>query len=428
MKSRIAALTLGLAVLGQLAPARAEDLDMEKAVSLALERNHDVIAARLALQATQFDKVEAGMYPNPIFSYSLGNLVLGRANPQGPPAIASPGFFGQTVHTIAISEVVDFWGKRSARLRAAGRSIEHEQLLERDALREVVYAVRSAFADVIRKQSERALSHETRERYDETVRLSRSRYSAGDISEAELRKIELEGLRYKNAEIDSDLALELSRQQLAELLAMGGTEALPGTLSEQELRLPSYAVSVLVDRALTQRPDVLAAKQAKWLTEAMLARARREAMPDIALGLQYTHSEFTASGDNPNALGLAVSLPLPLFDRNQANIGRAQVDQLRAQNEGQRLVLEIKHEVGDAFRRIGRGQALLEVFEGGMLDRADQALKVAENSYRAGGISLIELLEAQRTYLQTRAEYLRAVYDYRQAAIDLKHAVGGELP
>jgi cobalt-zinc-cadmium efflux system outer membrane protein len=132
---------------------------------------------------------------------------------------------------------------------------------------------------------------------------------------------------------------------------------------------------------------------------------------------------------------------LPLFDRNQANIGRAQLDQRRADNDGERLRIAVARDVAEAVRKGTRAATLLAVFEqpaggdvpgaptgtsdkGGMLSRAETALRVAEKSYRAGAISLIQLLEAQRTYLDTQAQYLRAVYDFRQATADVSHAVG----
>ena len=103
--------------------------------------------------------------------------------------------------------------------------------------------------------------------------------------------------------------------------------------------------------------------------------------------------------------------------------------------------IAIAREVAEAVRRGTRAVTLLAVFErptggdvpgtptgtsdkGGMLSRAETALRVAEKSYRAGAISLIELLEAQRTYLDARAQYLRALYDFRQATVDVQHAVG----
>jgi cobalt-zinc-cadmium efflux system outer membrane protein len=78
-------------------------------------------------------------------------------------------------------------------------------------------------------------------------------------------------------------------------------------------------------------------------------------------------------------------------------------------------------------RRSERSRALLDAIEGGMLERAELALRAAEKSYKAGAVSLLELLEAQRTYIDTRAQYLKAAYDFRQAEIDLVHAVGGPL-
>src|SRR5581483_7084111 len=140
--------------------------------------------------------------------YSIGNLVLGAGNPQGDQHL-SPGFGEQTVQQIGISEIVDIWAKRNARLRAASRSLAHKKLLVADALRNIVYAVRTAFADVLREQAELGLARETRSRYDETVRLSRSRFAAGDISEAELKKVELEGMRYHNVELDAEMELDL---------------------------------------------------------------------------------------------------------------------------------------------------------------------------------------------------------------------------
>src|SRR5205807_2086763 len=103
------------------------------------------------------------------------------------------------------------------------------------------------------------------------------------------------------------------------------------------------------------------------------------------------------------------------------------LDRRRAENDGLRLDVQVRREVADAVRRVERAAALLDVYEGGLLARAEKALDVAEKSYHAGAVSLLELLEAQRTYLETRAQYLRALHDHRQANVDLMHAVGGEL-
>lgn len=421
-------IVLFVAVLLTCALATGEEgLRREQAVAIALRQNHDVIAARLNVDAVLLDRVQAGLYPNPVLSVQVGNLVVGDYNPQSTPPVPPPGFFGQTVTSVGVSEIIDVWAKRNTRLRSAERSIELVRLKVQDALREIVYAVRSAFTDVLREQEEWKFSRDTRVRYDETVRLSRARFASGDISETEFKKIELEGMRYRAAEIDAELELDLARHKLAALLGYGSPSQLPGVPVLPEERRTHLLLQPLVERALTERPDLLAARQAKQVSAAALAQARREALPDIAVNLGYSHSEFQVSGDNPNSLALGLSLPLPLFDRNQANIGRARLDGRRAENEEHRLIVQVQHDVADAVRRGQRGERVLAVYEGGMLERADSALRVAERSYKAGSISLLELLEAQRTYLETRAHYLHSLYEYRQALVDTMHAVGGEV-
>jgi len=416
------------------ADSSAGGFSMADAVSIALSRNRDVIAAKMEIEAAELEVVAARVYPNPSLQYSVGNLVLGGANSQMGAVSNSPGMFGQTVHAVGIAELVDVWSKRGARVQAAHRGVEQRRYLTEDALREIVYAVRSAFADVLHAQAARDMAKEMAARYADTVRLSQARFRAGDIAESELRKIELEGLRYQNAVIDSDLELEVGRHRLAALLGLGAGEKLPGDrLLDPETRT-TYDLNGLIAAALERRPDLKAAGAAQAAGQARLTAADRDAYPDLTLGVTYTHSAFTVSGDNPNALALTLGLPLPVFDRNQANIGRARLDIRRADNDAARLRLAVENDVAQAVLKARRSQTLLAVFQrpgttatadpGGMLARAETAVKVAEKSYKAGASSLLELLDAERTYLDTRGQFLRALHDGRQAAIDVDHAVG----
>src|SRR5262249_4884172 len=156
----------------------------------------------------------AGLFPNPFLFFSLGNLSVGAGNPynvaHGAPG--APGFFLQTVETVGVSEDIDNLLETRGRPRGARRGLAHKRPAVEDALRQIVHDVRSAFADVEREQSERQLTYDMRDRYAETVRLSRARFSAGEISEAEFRKIELEGLKYQTDVIAADTEYDLARQ------------------------------------------------------------------------------------------------------------------------------------------------------------------------------------------------------------------------
>ena len=415
------------------APVADGGFTVEQAVAVALQRNRDAIAARLDIEASELDVVAARIYPNPLAQYGIGNLVLGQANPQGGTLAAPPGFAGQRVQSIGVSELLDVWMKRSARARAAEQGVAQRRLLTEDALREVVYAVRSGFTDVLRAQASRKLAREVVERFGEVVRLGRARFKAGDIAQTELGKLELEGLRYVNAVTEADAELDLTRGKLAALIGVASGEMPAGELAQSPLDTPASDASLvaLTARALQQRPDLRAAGAARTRADAELSAARREVYPDLTLGAAYTHSDFQISGDNPNTLAFSLSLPLPLFDRNQANIGRARLEARRADNDGERLRLEVARDVAAAVRQRERARALLAALEAagdGMLARAESALTVAEKSYRAGAITMLELLESQRTYLDTRAQDLRVRYDLRQAAVDVSHAVGETTP
>ena len=404
-------------------------ISMDQAVAFALEHNRDVIAARLGIREAELAEIAASIYPNPVLSYNVGNLVVGHGNPgnvaQGAPQ--NPGFFSQTQQTVGISEIIDIWSKRGARMRAAERGVELRRFEVADVLREIAYEVRTAYVEVCREQAERQLRRDMRDGYGETIRLSRARRAAGEISESEFRKIELEGLRYETEVVTADAELDLSRKRLAALLGLKSDVDLGSPLGDESPPEMDLTLPPLVARAMKNRPDVRAAGQAHVFAEASLGAARRERLPDITLGVAYTHSEFLASGDNPNALSFGVALPIPIFDRNQANVGRADLYLRRAANESARLDVVVNHEVSDAVRRVERAKTLLAFFEGGgMLERADRARQVAEKSYQAGAISLLELLEAQRTFLETRAQYLRAEYDYRKSRVDLRRAIGSD--
>jgi outer membrane protein, heavy metal efflux system len=279
----------------------------------------------------------------------------------------------------------------------------------------------------LREQSECALSHEMRDRYADTVRLSQARFRAGEISETELRKIELEGLKYQNRALDADMELGQARAQLAARLGLRGAEELGATVEEPQRDMARGSLDALVSKAVTDRPDMRALREAKTLSDAMVTRERREVLPDLTVGLSYTHSGFLASGDNPNSLGMTLSVPLPVFDRNRAAIGRAELEVRRTDNEIARLDIQIRHEIAKAFRQYEWSVARLEVFEQGrMLERAEKALQVAERSYRTGASSLLELLEAERTYLETKADYVLARGERSRAVFDLSFALGSQ--
>ena len=389
--------------------------------------SRDVVAARLEIEASEIDKAAAAIRPNPVASNSMNNLVLGKGNSQGSIPPEDPWLLSQPVQTIGVTQQLDVWSKRTSRIALAEASIQVKQFLVEEVLRELAHSARVAAFEVARAQRDEVLARETAERYAETIRLSQVRQKAGEISEAEVNKIELEGVRYQTAAIQASLVLALARQRLASALSLEPSLAAGLVVEEPDAAKPTLVLEELTREALEARADLRAVRSSRRVATAALDSAKLDARPDLTVGAAYTHSAFTVSGDNPDALGLTVSMPVPVFDKNQAAIRRAALDGKRVDNEEARLALRVRQEVADAVRRAEQARALSEVYESGIIQRAEGALHVAERSYKAGAISLLELLEAQRTFIQVRGDSLQALYAYRQALVDVAYAIGRKV-
>lgn len=400
-------------------------LTLSQAMAIAVERNLSLIAARLDVDVAEVERMAAGMLDNPDLSYTMANIVLGAGYDQEQNI--HPSTFEQRIQNIEISQTLDVWFKRRARVAVAEKSIEASRERVQDALREVQKAVASAFAAVVREQDESALASQARAYYDETVSLFQKRFDAGDISEAELSKTQLEQLKSRNNELDATAQLLTARLQLAALLAWPNIDTFSATLLADAPPRTVFPQVPLLQKALQSRPDMRGLLRDKERAALDIDKERRERLSDITASLGYSRSLFQISGDNPHTLGFGLSLPLPVFDRNQAGIAQATLEAKRVDNEIAALRVSIAEDIGAAHAALTASLAQLQVFETAMLQKAERALRAAEKSFQAGAFSLLELLEAQRTHLETRADYLRTLYEWRQSRIDLEYAVGSDL-
>jgi len=415
---------LGLALALAGTPLRAAEpapgsITLDDALRLMRQQNPDALAEGLRLRAAQGDVVTARLLPNPTLSTSVGNLPLGRTNPPGISA-------GQTVGAqVGLTEELQLWGRRSARL-AAAQGREAATAAERaDLDRQLAFAVRTGFVDLLLSDERVRLARQTLDEYAETVRVSEARARAGEISPAELDKIQLEQRTVEHDLADATLA---HRQAVAALLPLIG--ATGGDLTASgDVVAPAVPDDVedLVAGALNRRPDLVAARHAAEAAEAALRQARAERWPDPTVGLVYTHSEFQISGDLRDQLGATLSLPVPVFDRNQGAIQRAEAEALIAHHDVDKLQLVIPQEVRTAVATYTSATQRVRRFEQGFLAQARSARHAAEVAYREGTAGLLDLLEAERTYVQTLRDHLDARRDAYAAAFDVTRTAALEV-
>ena len=394
-------------------------LTLADAVADLRHQSPELLAASLRVRAAGGDLTTARLLPNPRLSLGVGNLPLGRTNPAGLDA-------GDTVtNQVGLEQELVLWGKRAARIAAATGKRAEAEAERRDLERTLTFEVETRFVAVQVAEERLRVARRNLDQYRETVRVSRARMRAGDVAPSEVDKIALEQRAFEREVGQGEIERSEAVSALLPLLGIDATDIEP--VGDVQVPAARDDTETLVANALDRRPDLQAATLAVDAADASLRLARAGRYPDPTINVQYGHSQFTVSGDLANQVGAGVSLPLPVFDRNQGEVERAAAEALIARHDLDKLRLEVPQEVRAAVTSFRVARARLADLEGTYMRAAREAREAATVSYREGAISLLEFLEAERAFLQTQDQHLEALRDACDAAFAIERAAALEV-
>ena len=399
-------------------------LTLADALRLAAERNPSFAAAKNAVEAAEADRAIAGRRPNPALSVDSAGYSPGAENTAGG------GFLDKQELTVRFDQELELGGRRRFRVEAADAGIEVARLQARDRLRRLEFDVRRAYFEAVLARSNRDVANAALAEIDRVIALNRARFDQGEISGGDLRRLQVERLRFVDDTFQSELEY---RNAIGTLLAMLNASSLSLTIEVTEpLTRPavqgavlasvtgpkSAPVSLLPD-ALTARPDVLAARRAvqRADTETRLQRALRAPSPTIGGGYRR---DFGAGG-----LVFGVTIPLPLFNSlNAGGVTRAEAERRRAQNEATAVENTVRLDVQLAANAVEVNSARVSYIEREYLKAAQESRDIVLASYRIGETDLIDFLDSQRAFRETLRTYNRALFDARLSEFALDAAVG----
>jgi outer membrane protein, heavy metal efflux system len=409
-------------------------LDLATALRLLRERGLDVLAAEAAVQGAEGDLAAARAVPNPTISGSYGRSFPRGACADGSGAPAPCGPLGEPALGAGISDNAALFdsltGKRGLRRDAAAAALGAARLSRDDALRNLEAQLKGQFVALLLAEGTLDFAREVAAAQARTLELSRARYDAGAISEADLARIETSKLEADQAVDQARAALRNAQVAVAFLLGVRGAvpelRAVPEELRSSALPrgLSSETRDSLLDRALRARPDVLAARRQVERADAALALARRQRFPDVSLSVSYAQQGTTSQAVTPPTWTAGISLPLPLFSLRSGEIARAEADLSAQKLALARSEAAAVSDVESAWATFEQGRALVRRMEGGLLERARTALDLVTIQYQKGAASLLDLLDAQRTFTAVRLEYLQDLASYWQAIFRLEQATG----
>ena len=393
-------------------------LTIDDAVRIFRERGFDLLIADAQIAAAEGDATVAAAIANPQLGATVGRSFDYDA--RACPGCSATAWSVALTDPSALSDLIT--GKRGLRTDVARSAVTAARRSRDDALRTLSLQVRQAFLDAVLQQAQLGLARELAESTERTRALDQRRLESGAVSEAELARAEVAALQAQQVVDVGEQALIAARLQLAFLL--GVREAAPdfavdSTLFERALPETDLSVEALSAEALEERPDLLADSAQGARAEAALALARRQRIPDVALSAQYAQEGSGQNALQPPTLTFGV-----IFYRQRGEIARAEAD-LRAQRVArEKLRAQVLSDVRQATAAVDANRRLVQRLRTRMLGRARRVRDLVQVQYEKGAASLLELLDAQRTWALTYAEYLKDVHDFWLSLFRLDAVVG----
>ena len=388
-------------------------ISLDQAIELALAHNHALIATRTLIFQNQAQEITANLRPNP---------VLG-ADAQFIP-IFSPSDFSKDDLDLAqqfdlgLSYLFERGHKRQSRLQAARDQTAVTRAQVTDAERTLTFNVGQQFVSVLLAESTLQFALEDLKSFQTTVDISESQFKAGAISEGDYLKIRLQFLQFQTDVSSARLA---KAQALIGLREMLGYNAVPadydviGDLAYQPLKAN---LEDLQAKALKQRPDFQAAVLGVTAAQSQIRLAKANGKVDVNGIFDYTHT----SGQN--TASIFANFELPIFNRNQGEIARTGYALTQAQESQLSASDTVLSDVGNAYEAILSNDEIVQLYTSGYLKQAQDSRDISEYAYKRGAASLLDFLDAERTYRAAQLAYRQALASYMTALEQLREAVG----
>lgn len=378
-----------------------------------LERNLNIEAARLRVSGAEAARVAARFRPRPSMTISAENLKIG-----------GPTQFDRLYEAGAVfTQPVELGGQRTARRELADRSVTVAEVQLTSVIRQKQLQMRVAFFEVLLAQALVDLEADNQTNFGELVRYNNVRLEEGEISPGEMIKVRLEKIKYDSNIASSKLALTQAKIRLLEVL--GETEfSMVDQLSVREpFDFRDYPIdpAQLREKALENQPELKIAEAEVARAEASLRLERARGSGTIEPYAGYKR----VGPDNTAVAG--VTIPLPIGNRNQGEIARAEAELKIAQSLSQQAKNKALADVQSAISAFETAREQIRAYEAGVLRQADESRDITLLSYREGAVDLVILLDSQRTRNEVRSAYYKSLQSFYTALFQLEMISGMEI-
>lgn len=388
-------------------PATVLGLTLAEAEQRALARNPVLSATVAAADAAEGDARQSGLLPNPELSYSRENLGNDSLTGLDGPAA-----------TWIVSQRMGLAGQRGARRDGArSEAIAAQMRVQRQ--RDLLLAeVRASWVAVLAAQQRVAFADELGQVASNTRDAVSGQVKAGKVSPVELTRLDVAAAALQRRGQQAAQSLVVARQKLASLQGLSAPDF--GALPDQMPPVRPLPSQDVLEQARQANPVVREAEALTRSREAGLQEARAGRFPEITLSVGQT--QYEDAGESAWQMG--VSVPLPLFDRNQGAAQAAQARLIEARAQAEVVSLELQAELSSLYSQVQMLGLQLTTFEKTVLPSSEEAFSAISKGYRYGKFGLLDVLDAQRALIDTRFDYLDTLIEYHRQRNQLDALLG----
>jgi len=386
--------------------------------------NPTLQAGQIGIEESKAAEITAFLRPNPQWSLTLdqvGHTEEGNL------------FSASNVYT-AFTYLHERQHKRELRHDSAQGATTVATSTQADLERNLLFTLHAAFIQVLQAKAFRTLAQDNLASYDRLLDVSRGRLQAGDVAQIDLDRLELQRVTFESDVQTAEVNLRTAKIQLLRLLNDQATSVEQFDVSGpfDFVAAPTRPLDELRRMAFDARPDLRAAMQAtdKARTDHRLALANGSSDPTISADAGFPSvSQAFLSYQPPlrQYVGLSVGVPLRIFDRNQGEKLRTQLDITRSERLADAARLQVFGDVDTAYAAVTSAVALLQPYKDRYLDQATRVRDTVTFSYQRGGMSLVDFLQAQQEYRAVEVSYVNLIASFLNAVNQLNFAIGREV-
>ncbi len=409
-------------IFGKDSPIKAEDknnqpvnkkITLEEAIKVAIEKNPQLQSTRDQIDAAIGSLQQSKLYPNPVLE------LLAEEMPSTELGL------NQSQNLVGITQPIITGGKRGLGIKVSEKSKEKNELERDTVLLAVIADTKKAFYKVAADQEGYAIAKKVEEIAKGIYESEKVRFDAGEVAITNVLRAEVELSKARNSVSNTEGNLQNSIKELQTVMGIP-EETINGVMGKLLTRPAELSLHELELNMKSNQPVIKASKKNIEIAETQLMLEKRQAIPDINVSAGYKRLSL----ENVDTVQMGIEIPAPFFNRNQGNIQKGKALSRKAKNENLSVYNELLFQLKKNFNSYNVERKRVVEFRDKILPRAEESLKLIERGYKEGEFNYIDLLDAQRTWAETRISYIESLKNLNLLIADIERLavvkIGGQ--